>query len=190
MSLGTESTRVRFLHTAVKTGDTVRADEERRVALATNWKGLSVYSPHTCHHLSLTHYFCAALALSWQTLALLQGNCSRASLGNLLRCSARDPNVLLWGCCERLAVWGTYLHLAETHRRAAAPSRAAPRPQASRCMGDIIVAVNSAAPQRPCLNRPLRMVHYGPCWLQLSRRADLCTLAWRWRDEKEWEKGD
>lgn len=121
VSLGTESTRVRFLHTAVKSGDTVRADEERRVALATNWKGLSVYSPHTCHHLSLTHYFCAALALSWQTLALLQGNCSRASLGNLLRCSARDPNVLLWGCCERLAVWGTYLHLAETHRRAAAP---------------------------------------------------------------------
>ena len=51
-------------------------------------------------------------------------------------------------------------------------------------MGAIIVAVNSAAPLRPCLNRPLRMVHYGPCWLQLSRRADLCTEAGRWRDGK------
>lgn len=57
----------------------------------------------------------------------------------------------------------------------------APHPQASGCMGAIIVAVNSAAPLRPCLNRPLRMVHYGPCWLQLSRGADLCTVAWRWR---------
>lgn len=80
--------------------------------------------------------------------------------------------------------WGGHLGVAEK-------SRAAPRPQASRCMGAIIVAVNSAAHRRPCLNRPLRMVHYGPCWLQLSRGADLCTLAQRWKDEEEeWEKGD
>lgn len=35
-----------------------------------------MYSAHTCHHLALTHYFCSAPALSYQILALLQGNCS------------------------------------------------------------------------------------------------------------------
>ena len=53
-----------FFSNMVQSRDTVH----ETCSISARWKGLSVYSPHTCHHLSLAHYFFAAL--SSQILAL------------------------------------------------------------------------------------------------------------------------
>lgn len=159
-----------FFSNMVKTRDTVQAEKERRVALAPAEKD------YPCILLTLVIIYLLHIifALLWASPTRFWLCCEAIAL------------------CEWLVVWGrTCVSLKPSTPPPPNPSWAAPRPRASRCMGAIIVAVNSAAPLRPCLNRPLRMVHYGPCWLQLSWRADLCTLAWRWRDRREeWEKGD
>lgn len=96
MSLGTASMHVRdFFSIMLKTRESLHVEEERHVALASLKRLIHIFSSHLSSFISYTLF----LHLSYQILDLLQGNCSLASQGNSLYCSARDPNVLVWGCC-------------------------------------------------------------------------------------------